>query len=334
MAIRLDHLSRLTDETGLFQHARGAEPDPAFGYCLDDNARALVAAMRAHALEGTGELLQYIERYLVFVERSQRSDGRFRNFMAADGRWLEDIGSGDAHGRAVWALGFAAEHASSGDMRARALRCLHAILPHIASYDSVRSSAFMLLGLDCWRPAEPGAALNDVRQQLTARLAAAYVAGSAPGWLWFEDELTYSNAHVCQALLSGPERSIGLASLAWLCEVLESDGVMSLIGSDGFYPQGGRRAVYDQQAIDAEATLSACLAAMEISDDSRFRRWAIMAFGWFTGQNVGHRSMIEAVSGGCYDGLTPAGVNTNQGAESLLAWLLAQEDMAEAGLLG
>src|SRR5438477_12486000 len=124
-----------------------------------------------------------------------------------------------------------------------------------------------------------------------------------------------------------------MASLAWLCELLEVEGVMHLIGSNGFYRRGEPRALYDQQPVDAEAVVSACQAAWQVTGDVRFRRWAKMGYRWFLGDNAGGRSMIDDASGGCYDGLTPSGVNTNQGAESLLAWLSAQLDMTEAGLL-
>ncbi|MGH2470228.1 MAG: glycosyl transferase family 1, partial [Chloroflexota bacterium] len=149
---------------------------------------------------------------------------------------------------------------------------------------------------------------------------------------WFESELTYCNATLAQALLGEPEQGAALQALAWLCGVMEVDGVMSLIGNQGFYPRGGYRAVYDQQPVDAQAALAACLAAFEVSGDARFQRWARLAFGWFTGANPTHLSLIDDDSGGCADGLLEKGVNANQGAESLLAWLLAQEDVAEAGL--
>ncbi|HUZ78209.1 MAG TPA: hypothetical protein VMV93_11575 [Chloroflexota bacterium] len=331
-ALNLNHLYRMTDNTGLYQHATGARPNPEFGYCLDDNARALTAAIRAHALTGENGLLDYIRHYLAFVERCQRPDGRFRNFMAADGTWLEALGSGDSHGRAAWGLGFAARYTAQSEVRLRALRCLDGLLPHLAEFEHPRSQAFLLLGLRLWGEAEPQSPLTEPRGRLRRALAAGLQAHATADWPWFEPELTYCNATLPHALLGEPEQDAALQALAWLCGVMEVDGVMSLIGNQGFYPRGGRRAVYDQQPVDAQATLAACLAAYSVGGDTRFQRWARLAFGWFTGANPNHLSLIDQDSGGCADGLLENDVNANQGAESLLAWLLAQEDMLEAGL--
>jgi len=195
-----------------------------------------------------------------------------------------------------------------------------------------RSRAYVLIGLQHWRAAEPSAALARLTTAHAQALADAYKACAQPEWRWFEDELTYCNARLPQALLVMPGYAdIGLESLGWLCEIMEVDGCVRLIGCDGWYPRGGRRAVYDQQGVDAAALVSACVDAYKISNDERFRRWAQLSFGWFHGQNIVKRSMIDTDSGGGYDGLTPDGVNTNQGAESLLSWLLAWEDMAETG---
>ncbi|MDE3074279.1 MAG: hypothetical protein KGJ86_02530 [Chloroflexota bacterium] len=292
-----------------------------------------MVAIRAHSLLDASSLIDYVRHYLAFIERCQRPDGRFRNFMAGNGAWLEELGSGDSHGRAVWALGFACERTRQTEVRLRALRCLDGALPHLGELPALRSKAFALLGLRRWSRVEPSKKLAELEERFISELASAFRAQAAPDWRWFEDRVTYSNSRLPEALIGTAESPIGLESLAWLCRQMEAGGVMSLIGSQGFYPRGGHRAVYDQQAVCAAATVSACLAAAADSGDARFRRWAEMAFGWFTGANVGGRSMIDQETGGCYDGLCEDGVNLNQGAESLLAWLLAQEDMMEAGLI-
>ncbi|HLY64220.1 MAG TPA: glycosyltransferase [Chloroflexota bacterium] len=332
--IKLDHLYRLTDNTGIYQHARWSRPNPEFGYCLDDNARALVVAIRAHALTGENGLLDYVRHYLAFVERCQRADGRFHNFMSADGKWLDEFGSEDSHGRALWALGYAARHSPQVEVRARALQCLDRTLPALNELRYLRAAAFTLLGLAYWREAEPADALDNLTQRLSALLQAGYKQHSGDEWHWFEDELTYCNARLPEALLATPGyETIGLESLTWLCEQLEVDGSISLIGSNGWYQRGGERAMYDQQAVDASGLVSACVAAYRHSGQERFRNWARLAYEWFHGRNPGRRPMIDPDTGGCFDGLQPAGVNQNQGAESLLAWLLAWEDMSEAGWL-
>ncbi|HEX6513423.1 MAG TPA: hypothetical protein VF157_14050 [Chloroflexota bacterium] len=288
-------------------------------------------AIRAHKLLGESGLIDYVRHYLAFVERCQRPDGRFRNFMAADGRWLDELGSEDAGGRAVWALAFAARHSPQTEVRVRALRCLDATLGWLGELRWLRPRAFALLGLAAWREAEPSPALDELAQELACSLQAAFERASTADWLWFEDELTYCNARLPQALVGTAFSDTGLRALAWLCQVLEQGGCISLIGNRGWYRRGAERAVFDQQAVDAAALVSACAAAFRRSGDARFRRWAELGYAWFHGRNPGRRPMLDPETGGCYDGLTPEGVNLNQGAESLLAWLLAWEDMAEQG---
>jgi hypothetical protein len=329
-SVKLDHLYRLTDATGIWQHACGARPNREFGYCIDDNARALIVAIRAHPLTGDNSLLDYVRHYLAFIERCQRPDGRFHNFMSADGEWLDDVGSEDSHGRAMWALAFAARYSPQLEVRARALRCLDHGFDALSRLTWPRSRAFALLGLAHWRVAEPAPALDVLAAEHAAALKKAYQACASPTWRWFEDELTYCNARLPQALIVTPGYTeLGLEALAWLCEVMEVDGCISVIGNDGWYRRGGSRAVFDQQAVDAAALASACVDAFRASEDERFRRWATLAYQWFAGRNVRNQPMIDPETGGCYDGLRPDGVNPNQGAESLLAWLLAWEDMAE-----
>lgn len=332
-APKLDHLYRLTDDIGLYQHAHGAEPNPAFGYCLDDTARALVVAIRAHALTEDPRLTSYIERYLAFVERAQRPDGAFRNFMGADGAWLEDVGSDDSNGRAVWALGFAAHHGPSPDARLRSLHALTLATTAVKAHRFLRAKAFSLVGLQHWLAVEPSPAADELADTSVRNLCQEFSRHAGPGWRWFEDELTYCNAALCEALIGTAGQEVGLESLLWLCQTLEQDGVISLVGNDGWYLRGGRRAIFDQQAVDAAAVSSACIAAFRATGDHRFERWGRMAYGWFLGENVIRRRMVDDVTGGCYDGLQPSGPNLNQGAESLLAWLSAQEDMLELGWL-
>ena len=290
-------------------------------------------AIRARELTGENGLLDFVRHYLAFVERCQRPDGRFRNFMAADGSWLEEVGSEDSHGRAIWALGFAARHSRQTEVRIRALHCLDGVLGWVGELSWPRAQAFALLGLQLWHEAEPSPTLAGLIERLAGNLVAAQAGSSVPGWRWFEDELTYCNARLPQSLLATPHAEVGLESLAWLCQVMGVDGLISLIGNHGWYRRDGRRAVYDQQPVDACALVSACVTAHRLSGDGRFRRWAQLGYAWFHGGNPGGRSLIDPETGGCHDGLLPDGLNQNQGAESLLAWLLAWEDMAERGWL-
>jgi hypothetical protein len=315
----------------LFQHARLSRPNPEFGYCLDDNARALTAAIRAHALTRDNGLLDYIRHYLAFVERCQLPDGRFHNFMAADGTWLDDAGSGDSQGRAIQALGFAAHKSPQSEVRLRALSCLDKTLRWLPKLEGLRPRAFALMGLHAWRQAEPSLPLMRLAETFARGLAEAYEACAGPDWRWFEDQLTYCNASLPQVLLDTHWPAVALDSLAWLCDELLAGGQLEVVGNRGWYPRGGPRARFDQQAVDAEAMVSACTAAFQVSGDARFRTWAEQSFAWFLGGNAGGQPMVDAETGGCYDGLEDGGVNRNQGAESLLAWLSAHMAMLEAG---
>lgn len=331
--LNLEHLYRMTDEVGMFQHAHYSLPDPAHGYCVDDNARALIAVLRAFEITGVQGLTSYIDLYLRFVERCQRPDGAFHNFMSAEGQWLDEVGSEDSHGRAAWALGFVAARSAESGFRERALRCLRRALPCLSTQTWLRANAFTLLGLQQWQTMESLPELRLASEQLADRLAQAYMSCAGEGWQWFENQLTYSNAVLSQALLGTKHRDIGLVSLAWLCQVMElpDRGCMRLIGNQGWFSRGGQPAEYDQQAVDARHTVTACVAAHRVSGDDRFKNWGQMAYEWFLGRNTLGASLIDPSTGGCFDGLSPTGPNLNQGAESLLAWLLATEDVIEAG---
>ncbi len=316
---------------GMYQHAAGSEPNPEFGYCLDDNARALIVVLRAHLLTRQPLLLQYAGRFLNFVERAQRPDGRFMNFMDAGGAWLEQVGSDDSNGRAVWALGFASRYAPDNTLRGRATRLLARAVPAIEAHTFLRAKAFSLIGLQHWLAVDPPAA--SVAIGLAADLAGAFEDCATKAWRWFEPELTYCNARLCEALIGTNFQHIGLMSLDWLCEIMECDGMLRLIGNRGWYRRDGTRAIFDQQPVDAAATSSACVTAYRATSEPRYARWARMAFDWFQGHNTTHERMVDDATGGCYDGLQPAGHNTNQGAESVLAWLLTQEDSLELAWL-
>lgn len=334
-SLNLDHLYRMTDDKGLYQFAMESTPDPRYGYCVDDNARALIVAIKAQILTEDKKLDDYVENYLSFIEGSQRKDGRFHNLMNAEGEWTDEdgVGSDDSQGRAVWALGFAARMSPEKDIRGRALKCLNHSFNNLADLSPIRTRAFALLGLNDWLAVDPSPRVHDLIGQHTTALTDAYKNYASDDWRWFENELTYCNARLPQALLVTPQgRKIGLESLNWLGETYEVDGQISLIGFKGWYPRGGKRADFEQQAVDAGDMVSACVEGFKQSGDEKFRHWAKLSYQWFLGKNVGNRLMIDEKTGGCFDGLRENGeVNPNQGAESLLAWLLAWEEMKEMG---
>jgi hypothetical protein len=337
----------MTDDTGLFQHARLAQPDPQHGYCVDDNARALITAVRFRAEDLAGLPLsaeQLVNRYLTFVCYAVSPDTqRIRNFMGYDRRWLEPIGSNDAQGRTLWALGVAAGEAPLAHQRALSAQLFRSALPGTAKLDSLRSWAFLIHGLDAWLGSEAGRGDDAAAarfQQHAEQLAASYHAFTGPAWPWWEPTVTYDNARLPLALLLAGRRlqrsdytDIGLQTLGWLLQVQTDPehGHLSVIGNDGWYRRDRadeRPARYDQQPLEAAALVEACTTAYRVTGEQRWRDHATRCFAWFHGENDPHLSLIHPETGGCQDGLTPHGVNRNQGAESLLAYLMSVQALA------
>ncbi|MEW6443628.1 MAG: glycosyltransferase family 4 protein [bacterium] len=328
------HLIRLSDDVGILQHATFAVPARHHGYCTDDNARALIAALMSHRQAPEGpDFVELACRYLSFLLHAFREDtGRFRNFLGYDRRWRETCGSEDSHGRAVWALGIAVELAPSESVDGMALDLFQRALRALPALRSPRAWAFSLLGLRAYLRRFGGdTRARGVRDLLARRLFGLYLHSAAPSWPWIEDVATYANGTIPQALLlsgAGLGRSdmieAGLRSLEWLLR-MQSDprGHLVPIGNAGWFPRGGRPARFDQQPIEAQSLIEACLEAYGITRDERWILEARRCLDWFLGRNDLNVSLVDFRTGGCCDGLTPDGPNRNRGAESTLAWLLS-----------
>jgi hypothetical protein len=341
--IELAHVEVLSDQTGILQHATFAVPRYEDGYCLDDNARALLLMT---LLEESGSadsktVRALASRYLAFVAHAfDRAGGRFRNFMSYARQWLEDRGSEDSHGRAVWALGTVVGRSSLPAKRSLAGELFHAALPAITDFTSPRAWSYALLGIDEYLRAFQGDSnVQAVGTALAERLLGLFRQNSTGSWPWFEDRLTHSNARLPQAMLvSGlwlnHEEMVvaGTRSLQWLIDIQRSDeGDFAPIGSDGFYQRGGRKALFDQHPVEACAMVSACLEVGRMSGELVWMQHARRAFGWFLGQNHLQQPLYDATTGGCRDGLHADRRNENQGAESTLSFLLALSEMRSTG---
>ena len=331
--VDLRQVLTLTDDTGLLQHAKFATPDRPHGYCTDDNARALIAAVRYARLYGYDERAMPLQRYLSFLADALGAEtDRFRNFMGYDRHWLEDTGSHDSHGRAVWALGVTTAGAPNASVRARARTLFTRALRAAERFDSIRARAFVLLGLDAYLKVEPDARdAADLRLRLAETHFQLHRRKAAADWPWWEDTLTYDNAKLPHALLvSGAslERPdmlrAALAALEWLLKIQTAqEGHLSVIGNRGWLTRGRERARFDQQPLEAYALVHACLDAARITAEADWADHARRCFAWFRGGNDLGISLFNEETGGCYDGLEPEGVNLNQGAESTLAYLLS-----------
>lgn len=329
----LRHLLKMTDDTGMFQHALYSVPDPHHGYCIDDNARALIAAVLHAGLVGHDDLAVPLHRYLSFLHYAyNESTGVFRNFMAYDRHWLEDAGSPDSQGRTIWALGTTVAQAPDNDTRDLALELLRKALPGASALIDLRSKAFTLVGLEDWLTVETDHhAAAGLRDRYAQDLFDAFQKHTGDGWLWCEDIATYANAKLCHALIvcgrsMGRDDMVeqGLTSMRWLLDVqTAAEGHLSIIGNAGWLPRGGPKADFDQQPLEAHALVHGCLAAARVSGDASWAKEAWRCFQWFTGKNDLGASLYVPETGGCMDGLQRDGVNRNQGAESTLAYLMS-----------
>ncbi|WP_164100545.1 glycosyltransferase family 4 protein [Candidatus Laterigemmans baculatus] len=342
--LQWEHLLRLTDSTGLFQHATYTMPNFAEGYCTDDNARALVFTLMVDELDQSSvELQRAASAYQAFLNYAyDPGRGRFRNFLSFDRRWLEEVGSDDAHGRALWALGSCVGRSKHSSTQCWATQLFASALRAMKDIGSPRSWAFALLGIDEYlRRLDGDRPVTEMRSELSARLLRLYNQVAANDWLWFEDYLTYSNAKLSQAMIvtghaTGNHEFLdcGLTSLKWLSEIQQSEsGHLRSIGCNGFYRRGGSPAAFDQQPLEAQGMVSASLAAWRATRDDDWLRSAQTAFEWFLGANDLGVPVYDTLTGGCHDGLQCDSMNKNQGAESTLAYLLSlAELMQTAGI--
>jgi glycosyltransferase involved in cell wall biosynthesis len=347
--LKLNHVNALTDDTGMLQHAIFTIPNRTEGYTTDDNARALIFTVLLNQLgiEKTGIELSaesqplnpdWTFRYLAFLEHAfNPKKKRFRNFLGYDHRWMEDQGSEDSHGRALWALGTLLGRATDCALRGAAGRLFEFSVPSVVEFHSPRACAYALLGIQEYLHSYSGDRdAQRVRAALAHRLLEMYESIQRPEWKWFEDVVAYGNARLPQAMLlagsaCGNERmlSAGLDSLEWLMETqtCPTNGHFMPVGSQGFYRQGDEPARFDQQPIEAAGAVSACLQAYRVTGDDRWRKEAWSAFNWFLGDNDLQLALYDSETGGCRDGLHPDRANQNQGAESTLSFLMALLEM-------
>jgi glycosyltransferase involved in cell wall biosynthesis len=347
--LKVDHIERMTDGTGMYQHAVYSVPNYDEGYTTDDNARALIVSVQLeevpslnmpeaekHALVRVQELGH---RYLAFLWHAfNREEGRFRNFMDYNRQWLEEIGSEDSHGRALWALGMVLARSKRQGLQGMAVRLFEEALSAVSEFTSPRAWAFSLLGIQYYLRRFPGdRAVLAVQMKLVQRLKDLYRENRTDEWPWFEDIVTYCNPVLPQVLLrygqinTDPEAiAMGLESLTWLVKIQQSDkGWIMPIGNQGFYPKEGQISYFDQQPVEVHSLLSACLDAFQITEDIGWYDYATQAYEWFFGRNALGVSMYDKATGGCRDGLHIDRLNENQGAESTLALIQSTLEMMQ-----
>jgi glycosyltransferase involved in cell wall biosynthesis len=330
--MNLTHFRSMCDDTGLLQHAIHSVPDRSHGYCVDDNARALLLACALN-VPGEERLCEQLTAHLAaFVQHSWNpATRRFRNFMSFERRWLEDSGSEDSHGRALWALAECGRSDANASRRRWATALFAEALPSVEDFQSPRAWAFALLGLEAFRASSPqDAGPMRLQQLLAGKLSSLLSTMESQDWVWFEDELAYDNARLPQALIvTGAaagfpaHTAAGLRSLRWLMRQQTTEkGFFRPVGTQSFGRKRTPPGAFDQQPLEATATISACLAAWRADGDSKWRADAERAFEWFFGSNDLSILLVDQETGSCCDGLHPNRVNENRGGESVVSYLL------------
>jgi len=332
--VRLDHLRLLTDDTGLIQHAAHSVPRRESGYATDDNARALVLTARASRGRLAADAAALAPIYLAYLAHAQRPDGLFHNFMSYERTWLDEAGSEDCQGRAAWACAEVLAGNLPTGLKRMARELLDRLRPRLSALTSARGAALTLIAVGR-EPPDRRAEDRGLALAAAQRLHHLYAACRHHDWHWFEPVLTYANARLPEAMIAAHDMfgesddlEIALESLAFLTDVTFRDGVFVPIGNRRWYERGRWRSEFDQQPIEAACTASALMAAWRATGLRRHRAEARRALDWFHGRNALHTNVADPARGACHDGIGADGVNTNEGAESTVLYLLALQDYA------
>ncbi|MGB4775569.1 MAG: glycosyltransferase [Daejeonella sp.] len=337
----LEHAKRLTDDTGIIQHAKYGIPNLKEGYCLDDNARALIMVLMSSQQNKNKTAVELLPVYLSYIQYMQNEDGSFHNFLSFKREYLDETGSDDAFGRTIWALGYMINYAPNNSYREFATELLFKSVPYFKELTHLRGIANTIIGISHYlkiHSSDEGMLAH--LQALTKPLITAYETQSGDKWHWFEEKLTYDNAILPLALLhsyqiTGNEqvKNIALQTIDFLEEHTLSKGYLSPIGNDGWYYRGEEMAVFDQQAIETMAMVLMYFKAYEVTHKNGFIHKMYLSYQWFLGNNALRIPLYDHETKGCCDGLHPNGINRNQGAESTLAYLISHLIVLKAGEL-
>ena len=328
-SINFDHFLALTDETGMLQHSKFSIPDRRLGYTTDDNARALVVSTREYVLESDTKWSALAGRFLAFLIGMQKPDGRLHNFMSYAREIRNDLNSGDHLGRVLWATGCVVDSPLPAGVKASAKEVFDKALPWALQSTSLRVKAHAIKGLSRY--------VSRFREDLNARrnlshlanqLVTTYKGNRSTDWEWFEDILSYENWRLSECLFEAHlvgENCLDVAEecLRFLISVEFRDNMLIPVGSEGWYRRNLVRAEFDQLPVEAGSAVEALAVAAKATGSSQYWDLALQALEWYHGRNRKGVTLYDARSGACYDGISPAGLNLNKGAESTLSYLLA-----------
>ncbi len=335
--INLDHLMSLSDNVGLLQHACFSIPDRDHGYSADDVGRGLAALMTCYDQQKDEQVLPLIRTYISFLHHSQTETGHFHNFMSYDRRFRDDQGSDDTLGRVLWGLGTVVRWGPKEQVRALAQNMMAKAAPRILELDAPRAKAYAIIGIyHLMQKFEGASQFKRLLIQLADDLVILYNENKSADWLWFENLIAYGNAKIPEALLrayqvtqSEEYRNVALESLDFITKEQLNGVYFELVGNEGWYPKGGERALFGQQPIDAGYLVEAYVAASEVTDDYKYLELARLAFEWFLGRNRLNTALYDFADGSVADGIDSNGISANQGAESVVCYLLAVLGLSE-----
>lgn len=329
--IKLNHLLNMTDHTGLMQHAKHSIPERNTGYTLDDNSRALIAATRHYNLHKESQIISLVITYLSFIKHCQREDGLFHNEMNYQRKFLDEVGSEDSIGRAIWATGYVIKSKLPQNIKEAAKFIFDNAIENSLKLISPRAMAFSIVGLNGYYQVYKNQDILEKINILADKLVKSYESNSEEDWKWFEEVITYSNGKLPESLFLAYDITknkkyldVATESLKFLSSLVLIDKKLVLIGHKGWHNRDGKRAFYDQQPVDTSSMVEVYLTAFNVTKERHYLEKAITAFNWFLGKNSINQVVYDESSGGCYDGLLPNCINLNQGAESTVAYLLAR----------
>ncbi|WP_353135392.1 glycosyltransferase [Pseudopedobacter sp.] len=336
-SFNLDYVKRLTDDTGIVQHARYGIPNLKEGYCMDDNARALIMVLMAYNQFKNKEALNLLPIYLSFIQYMQCDDGNFRNFLSFRREYLDDCGSDDSFGRTLWALGFMVCNSPNNSYKEFAKELFFNSLKHIDNLEHIRGFANSIIGLSHYLSCNSDKEVKNKLIFLADKMVKAYQEHNRSDWQWFEDKLTYDNAILPMALLKAYEvtdefiyKEVAFKTLDFLDQETLDKGYYNPIGNDGWFYRDSKKAVFDQQAIETMAAVMMYFQAYKLTSDISYIKKMQQAFLWFLGENTLRVPLYDYETNGCCDGLTMIGLNRNQGAESTLAYFISYLTVLQA----
>jgi glycosyltransferase involved in cell wall biosynthesis len=334
----LDHIRRMTDDTGIIQHAKFGIPNLKEGYCLDDNARALLMVLMAYKQKKLPLALTLSPIYLSYIHYMQNEDGTFRNFLSFSRSFLDETGSEDSFGRTIWSLGYLLANAPNDAYYQSGKEVFFDAAPNFEKLQSIRSIANTIIGISYYLQITPhDEGMTERLRALANKLMQQYKAHRTTHWRWFESTLTYDNAmlplsllHAAGILNDDTITSIAMESMHFLSDVTLKEGYLSVVGNENWYAKNGEKSMFAQQPLDALAMVLMFHRAFHFTKDKIYLNKLYTSFMWFLGENDLRMSLYDFETKGCCDGLESYGVNRNQGAESTLAYLISHLTVLQA----